>query len=101
MPFKQSTQFERAEVHIPYPIVNFLQPDIFSGTGDRHIDPALVPANTPVIAHVTDFESVRVFERRQSARHLTCRRYVERCRSSHVERFMRTLVIELLLEAIE
>src|SRR5439155_3400156 len=57
-PLVQAAQLQRPEVHVPDPVVDFLQPDVLANTDDRHVHPATIPPYPPVGADVPDLEAV-------------------------------------------
>src|SRR5437762_14175426 len=100
-PLVQAAQLERPEVHVPNPVVDFLQPDILADADDRHVHPATIPPDPPVGADVPDLEAVRVLERRKPVWHRPRRGRVTRGWRLLVERLVRALVIELLAKDVE
>ena len=61
---KESAEFERPEVDIPFPIVNFFQPDVLSDDGGGDIDPLTFPTNATIGTDVSHFEAIWIFKRR-------------------------------------
>src|SRR5207244_9217484 len=47
-PLVQAAQLQRPEVHVPDPVVDFLQPDVLADADDRHVYPATIPPDPPV-----------------------------------------------------
>src|SRR5437867_8428401 len=100
-PLVQAAQLHRPEVHVPDPVVDFLQPDVLADADDRHVYPATIPPDPSVGANVPDLEAVRVLERRQAVGHRPRRGRVTRGGRLLVERLVRALVIELLAKDVE
>src|SRR5437867_13282837 len=95
-PLVQAAQLERPEVHVPDPVVEFLQPDVLADADDRHVHPATIPPDPPVGADVPDLEAIRALERRQPGRHRPRRARVTPGWRLPVERLARALVSELV-----
>ena len=43
----QAAQLQRPEVHVPDPVVDFLQPDVLADADDQHVHPATIPPDPP------------------------------------------------------
>src|SRR5262245_56214912 len=56
-PFVHSSEFQRAEVYIPDPIVDFFETDVLAGERVRDTDPVMVPADAAVATDQTDFDA--------------------------------------------
>jgi len=97
----QAAELEWPEVHVPNPVVDLLEPDVLADTNGRDVDPAPVPANPAIGAHVAHLESVWIDQRRQFAAHLPVRGAVRARRRVLIERLVRSLVIELPTKDIE
>src|SRR5262245_65461245 len=100
-PFVQSAKLQRPEVDVPDPVVDLLQPDVFTDAHDRHVHPAAVPPNAAVSADVPDFKPIGILERRHAVRQRPRRRCVARGRRLLVERLVRSFVGELLTKGVE
>ncbi len=61
--FAETTQFERAKIHVPNSVVDLLQADILTGAGNANVDPGTVPADAAVVADIASFEMRRVLKR--------------------------------------
>jgi len=101
MSFEQSPEFQRPAVDGPDAVVDFLETDVFAGTGDRYVDPAPIPADAAIGADIPDLKAVRILQGRQFRWHGAWRGFIEGSRRLHIERFVRPLMVELLTEAIE
>src|SRR5215218_4750422 len=101
MSFEQPTEFEWAEIDIPDAIVDFLEADIFPGTGDGDVDPLAVPPDATIGADVAHLEAVGIRERWQCVGHLPGGGFIAGGGCAHVERLMRPLMVELCTEVIE
>src|SRR3990172_3198350 len=64
VPLEQTPELERAEVHVPDAVVDFLQADVFTDADGGDVDPSPVPANAAMGAAVAHFEPCRVRARR-------------------------------------
>ena len=54
----QAAELERSEVDVPETVIDFLEANLFAGTGDGDVEPVTAPANAAVGADVADFEAV-------------------------------------------
>src|SRR5436305_398485 len=97
----QAAEFQWPEVDGPDSVVDLLQSDVLTSTDDRDVDPAAVPANAAVGAHVANLEPIGVLERWQPIGHRTGRRCVAGRRRLLVEGLVRPLVVELLAKDVE
>ncbi len=59
--FVHPSEFHRAEVYIPEPVVDFFQTDVLARQRVRHADPVLFPADAAVATDEADFEMSGVF----------------------------------------
>ena len=59
----ESAQAERAEVDIPFAVVDLDEPDGFLAQGLADIDPLLVPADPAVAAHPADLVVAGILQR--------------------------------------
>ena len=66
--FMKAAEAERAEVDIPFPIIDLDEADVFAAERLTDVDPLLVPADAAVIADASDFIVARILERRAGAR---------------------------------
>src|SRR6185369_5122641 len=97
----QTPEPQRPKINVPDSVRNLLQADVFPDADGGDVDPPTVPSNAAVGTDVTDFEAIRVLERRQPVGHRAIRGGVARGRRLLVEGLVRALVIELLAKAIE
>jgi hypothetical protein len=51
---------QRPEVHVPDPVVDFLEADVLADAHDRDVHPTGVPANAAVGTDVLDLEAIRI-----------------------------------------
>ena len=65
-PFVHPSEFQRSEVYVPQPIVDFFEPDRFARERMRDAHPSLLPADPAVATDEADFEVTGVFEGRES-----------------------------------
>ena len=79
-PFVEPAQAERAEVHIPFAVIDLDQADVFAAQRVADVDPASVPANPPVRADAAHRVVAGVLERRQVIREALLGRRVVRGR---------------------
>jgi len=99
--FEQASELERAEIDVPDAIIDFLEADVFPGTGNGDVDPLGVPPNPPVRAHVSGLEPVGVFQWGQPVGHCPRGRCIDRRGGLQIQGFVRALGVELLPEVIE
>ena len=52
-PLVQAAQLQRPEVHVPDPVVDFLQPDVLADADDRHVHPGDYSTGPPRACEVT------------------------------------------------
>ena len=62
--FQETTELERPEVDIPDSVVDLFQAYVVAGTDGGNIDPVVFPTDAAVGADVTNFEALRIFQRR-------------------------------------
>src|SRR5436309_2558907 len=101
VPLVQAAEAQWPKVHIPDPVIDLLEADVFADANRGDVDPATVPPNAPVGADIPHLESIRVLEWRQAIGHRPRRRVVTRRRRLLVQRLMRAVVVELLAKDIE
>ena len=65
--FVEAAQAQRAEVDVPFAVVDLHEPNILAAEGLTDIDPLLVPADAAVVAHAAQLVVRRVLERGQPA----------------------------------
>jgi len=59
----ESAQAERAEVDIPFAVVDLDEPDVFLAQGLADIDPLLVPADAAVATDAADLVVAGILQR--------------------------------------
>ena len=59
----KAAESERAEVHIPFAIVDLDEPNILATEGLTNVDPLLVPADPAIVTDAPDFIVAGVLER--------------------------------------
>src|SRR6185369_13269206 len=64
----EASEFDRAKVDVPYPVVNLFEADVLAGAGDRDVHPIAVPADAAVVAHIARLEVRWIFQTRQFLR---------------------------------
>ncbi len=101
MAFEQPPECEGSTVDIPDAVVDFLEADIFPGTGDGDVDPATVPPEATVGADIAHLEAVGILEGWQFVGHRPGGRCIAGGRGAPVERLMRALMVELLADVVE
>src|SRR5262249_6509480 len=99
--FQEATESEGAEVHVPDPVVDFLEADVLADAGGGDVYPRLVRAKAAIGADVPNLEAIGIVEWGQLARHRAWRRLIHRGRRPLLERFVGPLLVELAAEAIE
>ena len=62
--FIHSSEFQRSEVDVPDPGIDFFEADVLAGEGVGDADPAMLPPNAAVTTDKPDFEVPRVFQGR-------------------------------------
>src|SRR5437667_2780007 len=101
VPLAQAAEAQWPKVHIPDPVVDLLEADVFADANRGDVDPATVPPNAPVGADIPHLESIRVLQWRQAIGHRPRGGVITRCRRLLVECLMRALVVELLAKDVE
>ena len=84
----ESAQAERAEVEVPFAVVDLDESDILLAQGLVDVDPLLVPADAPVAADAADLVVAGILERREASRIGSRGRGEDRCRRGIGERLM-------------
>src|SRR5215468_3521823 len=97
----QAAELQRPEVHVPDPVVDFLEANVLADTHDRDAHPTAVPPNATVGTDVADFEAIRVLKWRDPVGHGARRRRVARRRCRLVQGLVRPLLVELLAKDVE
>ena len=64
----EAAEAEGAEVHVPLPVIDLDQPDVFAPERLAHIDPVTVPADAPVVTDAPEFIMLGILERGEPAR---------------------------------
>ena len=64
VPFVKAPQAERAEVHVPQPIVDLVKADVLAAEDVTDVDPGVVPANAAVVADASHFVVGGILDRR-------------------------------------
>jgi hypothetical protein len=94
-------QFQGTEEYVPIPVVDLLKADVITRTGDRNLNPIMVPADSTVGADVAYLEAIGIYERRDLFGNGAERRGIDRSRGQHIEGFMGLFIIEDLIEAVK
>ena len=61
-PFIHPSEFQRSEVDVPDPVIDFFEADVLTGECMGDADPAMLPPNAAVATDKPDFEVPRVFQ---------------------------------------
>jgi hypothetical protein len=64
----QSPEPQWPEVHVPDPVADLFQADVFADADSRDVYPAVVPSDPAVAAQVPNLQTVEVLERGQPGR---------------------------------
>ena len=94
----EAPQLERSKVQIPFAIVDFLEPNIFSAEDVAHVDPMGLPADAAVGAHEADLKVVGVLERGEARGPASWRGPIARGGCVIAQGLVRALVVELQAE---
>ena len=62
----EAAQPERAEVDVPFAVIDLDQADVLLAQGLADVDPLLVPADPAVATHATDLVVAGILERGQA-----------------------------------
>lgn len=64
----ESAQAKRAEVDVPFAVIDLDEPDILLAQGLADVDPLLVPADPAVAADAADLVMTGILQRGQAGR---------------------------------
>ncbi len=99
--FAETTEFQRAKIHVPNTVVDLLHADILAGAGNANVDPGTVPADAAIVANIACFEMRGVLKRGQLRGKGTRRWVVESRRCFQSQGFVGSLVIKLRAKEVE
>ena len=97
----ESADFQASIIHLPDPVIELFQADIFSGADGGNLDPVGVPADPSAGIDIPSLKPIRILKGSDPARHRTRGGGINRRRRPLVQSFMRTLAVEFQTETVE
>src|SRR5258705_7871900 len=99
--FIEKPQWMEAVADLPHRLINLLECDIVLGQYLRYVEQLAPPSNFAVGTNVSHGDIAAIFQSRQFVRIGLGRGSVHLARGGSIQRFVRTLPVEFLSEAIE